>query len=156
MSDGLSRRFKDSILEIFDNAAVHSETGLGIFVCGQYFHKRNKLDFSIADAGIGIRRKVARELGLKMLSHDAIAWALEAGNTTRRGRIPGGMGLKIMRKFVEINHGRLQIVSDRGYWEQCQDGCLIRRRMDDSFPGTVVNIEINTADERSYCLPSEI
>ncbi|MGB3275000.1 MAG: ATP-binding protein [Castellaniella sp.] len=156
MSDGLSRRFKDSILEIFDNAAVHSETELGIFVCGQYFHKRHKLDFSIADAGIGIRRKIANELGLKMPSHDAIAWALETGNTTRQGKIPGGMGLKIMREFIEINRGRLQIVSDRGYWEQCDDGKLVHRRMDDSFPGTVINIEINTADERSYRLSSEI
>jgi hypothetical protein len=37
MSEALSQRFKNSILEIFVNAAMHSESKLGIFACGQYF-----------------------------------------------------------------------------------------------------------------------
>lgn len=154
MSDGLGRCFKDSILEIFANSAGHSETKLGIFACGQFFPMQGRLDFCVADAGIGFRRKIRKELGLAMNSDKAILWALEEGNTTRKGAVPGGLGLKLLREFISLNGGRIQIVSDRGFWELDARGETVKR-MDLTFPGTVVNLEINTADQRSYCLKSE-
>lgn len=154
MSEGLGRRFKDSLLEIFVNAAMHSETTIGVFACGQFFPTQHRLDFCIADAGIGIRRKIRKELNITMRSDQAIQWALQEGNTTRRGSVPGGLGLKLLREFVALNKGRIQIVSDRGFWECTSEGETLKR-MDHSFPGTVVNIEINTADTNSYCLSSE-
>lgn len=154
MSDALTRRFKASILELFTNAAMHSETKFGIFACGQYYPNKQRLDFSIADAGLGIRRKIAKELGLKMNSDKAIEWALQEGHTTRTGNIPGGLGLKLLREFITLNQGRIQIVSDRGYW-QLDAGQETLTRMEHAFPGTVVNIEINTADQTSYRLSTE-
>ncbi len=97
MSEALSQRFKNSILEIFVNAAMHSDSKLGIFACGQYFPQQDRLDFCVADAGLGVRRKIYKELGLKMNSDKAIEWALQEGNTTRKGRVPGGLGLKLIR-----------------------------------------------------------
>lgn len=76
MSEALSQRFKNSILEIFVNATMHADSTLGIFSCGQYFPQQHRLDFCVADAGIGIRRKIYKELGLKMNSDKAIEWAL--------------------------------------------------------------------------------
>ena len=154
MSEGLGRRFKDSILEIFMNAAMHSETDLGIFTCGQFFPTQQRLEFCIADAGIGIRKKIRKELNVSMNSDKAILWALTEGNTTRKGAVPGGLGLKLLREFVALNGGRIQIVSDRGYWE-FSGGQETLKRFERSFPGTVVNLEINTADAQSYCLSSE-
>ncbi len=154
MSVALSERFKNSILEIFVNAAMHSESKLGIFACGQYFPLQHRLDFCVADAGIGIRRKIYKELGLKMNSDKAIDWALQEGNTTRKGSVPGGLGLKLIREFIALNKGRIQIVSDRGYWEFSPLGETLTR-MVTSFPGTVINIEINTADTGSYRLRTE-
>lgn len=154
MSAGLDRRFKEGILEIFANAADHSETAHGIDACGQYFPQRHVLEFCIADAGIGIRRKLQRELGIKMRSDEAIEWALSGGNTTRKGPVPGGLGLKLLKDFITMNGGRLQIVSDRGYWEM-HAGKVSSSRMAASFPGTAVNITINTADTKSYKLVSE-
>ena len=154
MSEALSERFKNSILEIFVNAAMHSESKLGIFACGQYFPQQDRLDFCVADAGIGIRRKIYKELGLKMNSDKAIEWALQEGNTTRKGSVPGGLGLKLIREFIAMNKGRIQIVSDRGYWEFSPQGETLTR-IDTPFPGTVINIEINTADTSSYRLRSE-
>jgi hypothetical protein len=52
-----------------------------------------------------------------MNSDQAIEWALQEGNTTRKGSVPGGLGLKLIREFIAMNKGRIQIVSDRGYWE---------------------------------------
>jgi len=154
MSEGLGRRFKDSLLEIFVNAAMHSETRVGIFACGQFFPTQHRLDFCIADAGIGIRRKIRKELNLSLNSDQAIRWALQEGNTTRKGSVPGGLGLKLLREFIALNRGCIQIVSDRGFW-QCNPAGETLTRMVHSFPGTVVNLEINTADENSYCLGSE-
>lgn len=154
MSEGLGRRFNDSLLEIFVNSAMHSETKLGIFACGQFFPTQHRLDFCVADAGIGFRRKIKKELGLTLNSDKAILRALEEGNTTKTGSVPGGLGLKLLREFVCLNKGRIQIVSDRGYWECGPDGETVER-MERSFPGTVVNLEINTADTKSYRLSSE-
>ena len=69
------------------------------------------------------------------------------------GPIPGGLGLKLLREFVRLNEGRIQIVSDRGYWE-CDTNGENAVRMEQSFPGTVV-LEINTADTKSSYLKSE-
>jgi len=30
--------------------------------------------------------------------------------------IPGGLGLKLLGEFINLNGGRLQIISDAGYW----------------------------------------
>ena len=73
----------------------------------------------------------------------------------KRGPIPGGLGLKLLREFIQKNHGRLTVVSDKGYWEQHPDGNLEMTRMINPFPGTVVNIEINTSDQKTYVLSTE-
>lgn len=155
MSPGLLKKFRESIYEIFSNAVIHSQTKLGIFSCGQYFHRKHRLDFSVADLGIGIRRNLHDRLGLDLPAEQAINWALEGKNTTKAGPIPGGLGLKLLREFIELNEGRIQVVSDKGYWESSR-GEITAGVFPEPFPGTVVNIEINTADTRSYCLVSEI
>ena len=185
MSADLEVKFKNSILELFVNAAMHSESQVGIFSCGQYYPQKHLLDFCVADGGIRMRRKIFKEIGMKMNSDQAIAWAMVEGNTTRQGNVPGGLGLKLIKEFIieagvdkatrtsvgqsarygwscrftnywiyTMNNGRIQIVSDRGFWEfgaQCEN----ISRLDTPFPGTVINIEINTADTKSYRLSSE-
>ncbi|MDZ4185311.1 MAG: hypothetical protein U1D97_10075 [Desulfuromonadales bacterium] len=155
MSSGLVKKFRESIYEIFSNAVIHSQTKLGIFSCGQYFPKKHRMDFSVADLGIGIRQNLHGRLGLDLPAEQAINWALEGKNTTKSGPIPGGLGLKLLREFIELNQGRIQVVSDKGYWELYR-GEVVTKSFSDPFPGTVVNIEINTADTKSYCLSSEI
>jgi len=155
MSVGLAKKFRESVFEIFSNAVIHSQTKLGIFSCGQYFPKRDRLDFAVADLGIGIRQNVLRNAGLNLRSDQAISWATEERNTTKKGRIPGGLGLKLLREFITLNRGRIQIVSDSGYWA-LEDGEVVTTELKHRFPGTVVSIEIDTADKRSYKLSSEI
>lgn len=155
MSPGLLKKFRESIYEIFSNAVIHSQTSLGIFSCGQYFHRKHRLDFSVADLGIGIRRNIHERLGLELSAEEAINWALEGKNTTKAGPIPGGLGLKLLREFIIKNEGRIQIVSDAGYWE-LSEGKVKTRTFMEPFPGTVVNIDINTADTKSYRLVFEI
>lgn len=155
MSRGLVKRFRESVFEIFSNAVIHSQTRLGIFSCGQFFPMRDRLDFSVADLGIGIRRNVKEHTGLELAAHDAVVWATSERNTTKCGPIPGGLGLKLLAEFITLNEGRIQIVSDAGYWS-LEKKHAQTALIGDPFPGTVVNVEINTADRQSYALKSEL
>ncbi len=156
MSDALTKRFRQSIFEIFQNAAIHSNSESGIFTCGQFFPQKHRLDFTIADAGVGIRENVRDYTGIKKLnSLKAIKWALTEGNTTKRGNQPGGLGLKLLKDFIRLNKGKLQIVSRYGYYEFNAINETYKK-LDHDYPGTCVNIEINTQDTSSYCLESEL
>lgn len=155
MSGGLVKKFRESVFEIFSNAVGHSRTELGIFSCGQFFPSRRRLDFSVADLGIGIPRNVRENAGLDLTAEAAIAWATEGRNTTKKGRIPGGLGLKLLREFIALNRGRIQIVSGSGYWLSWQ-GRVQKVPLRHSFPGTVVSLEIDTSDKQSYVLSSEV
>lgn len=157
MSNALTKKFRQSLLEIFQNSAVHSDSSSGIFVCGQFFPTKQRFDISIADAGIGIRENVRRYLNDKKISsRDAIRWALTEGNTTRQGgNQPGGLGLKLIKEFIRLNKGKIQIISRFGFYQYSNSGELLLK-MDEDFPGTSVNIEINTGDTSSYCLKTEL
>jgi hypothetical protein len=104
---------------------------------------------------LGIRRNILEQRGINLTAEQAINWAMEGKNTTKAGPIPGGLGLKLLREFIIKNEGRIQIVSDNGYWE-LSEGKVKTMAFSEPFPGTVVNIEINTADTKSYRLVSEI
>jgi hypothetical protein len=155
MTDGLKRGFKEGILEIFSNSVIHAESKNGIFTCGQLFPANKLLNFTITDLGIGFRENILRKRGLALTSRQAIEWAMQAGNTTKNGRIPGGLGLKLLREFIQKNGGKIQITSYDGYWE-LSSGRAQSYTLKNSFPGTVVNIVINTADQKTYRLSKEI
>jgi anti-sigma regulatory factor (Ser/Thr protein kinase) len=154
MSKALTREFRKSVFELYLNAVEHAESRLGVFTCGQYYPRKHRLDFTIADLGMGIRRRVLLDRKESMSPEQAIEWAV-SGNTTKTGRLPGGLGLQLIKEFIGHNNGRLIIVSDAGYWQQA--GRLVEKRLfPRPFPGTVVTIEVNTADTAAYCLKSEI
>jgi len=64
-------------------------------------------------------------------------------------------GLKLLGEFIDLNGGCIQIVSDAGYWRR-EDGKTFTAPVRGSFPGTVVSLEINTADTNLYKLVSEL
>jgi anti-sigma regulatory factor (Ser/Thr protein kinase) len=155
MSDGLAKKFRQSLFEIFQNAMQHSHSEQGIFVCGQFFPKQHRLDFTIADAGIGIRENVRRFWkNDKISSCQAITWALQETNTTKQNQ-PVGLGLKLIKDFLRLNESKMVIVSRYGYYEFSASGETCRKLPYD-FSGTCVIIEINTNDTKSYALKSEL
>jgi len=153
MSDALNKTFKNSIFEIFENAVTHSETKT-MFVCGQGFYHKQILDFSITDIGMGFHKNITSLMDLSLTPVEAIEWAMQGNNTTRKGKIPGGLGLKAIKEFIILNKGKMQIASDYGYWE-LSDGNVKTRTFLNPFPGSVINIEINMADECSYNIPED-
>lgn len=155
MSPGLQKKFRESIFEIFSNAVIHSRTELGIFSCGQFFPAQNQLTFTVADLGIGIRQNIKNCLGFDLSPEKAIAWATAEQNTTKRSNVPGGLGLKLLCEFIGLNKGCIRIVSDAGYWQRMNNK-ITSENLRYPFPGTVVSVEINTADKHSYVLTSEL
>lgn len=155
MSLGVRDKFFEGIDELFNNAAIHSKARFPVYVCGQVFPSEKRLDFTIVDLGIGFRENVERYLNEEIGAAAAIAWGMERDNTTRAGDIPGGLGLSILREFVEKNGGELMIYSDKGYWSHSNRG-VSAEGIDVRFPGTFVTLEIKLDDEKIYFLEDEI
>jgi len=156
MSDRLEKEFRRSIFEVFQNCVSHSGSERGVFVCGQFYPYQGRLDLTISDIGVGIPTNVRRHLrNDKMLPTDAIKWALMEGNTTKTGEQPGGMGLKLLKDFIEFNGGRIIIASRQGLYQLVGKKEVYKKLISD-FPGTTINLEINTKDTHRYRLRSEV
>lgn len=98
MTERLWDKIQDSIFELFSNAAIHSETEK-VYICGQFFPKKKRLTFSMADSGIGFQKRIYRSLNKKMPAAQAISWATQCGTTTKTD-VPGGHGLDLLKKFI--------------------------------------------------------
>lgn len=100
MTDGLGKVFKQKLFEVFQNAVIHSESALGIFVCGQFFPQKQKLDLTITDAGIGIRDTVRRYFDKpNIASVPAIRWALEEGEYHQEGKATRWTRAEVSARF---------------------------------------------------------
>jgi hypothetical protein len=153
MSPELLKRFHGSLGELFANAAMHSHSRMGVFAAGQYFPTRHRFDFCVADAGEGFVGSILRAFHQEVDSVKAMRFCLKEGNTTKTSGEPGGLGLKLLKAFIERNQGRIVIVSNAAYYE-FSGGRDTYARMSKPFPGTCIDIQIDTADFKSYRLGS--
>ena len=140
----------------YSNAFEHSRTEVGVFTCGQHFRHRNDLILTVVDFGRGIPAKVKAFLSqfvdearvAKLSGADCVKWAFERGNTTSMGGVARGLGLDLLKDFVRINQGKLEVYSNDGYAIIDKEG----ERFDNSpisFQGTVVHITLR-CDEKLY------
>jgi len=140
--------------EIFVNAETHSDSALGVFVCGQHYPAQQRLDLTIADAGITIPERVAKRFGKHSSPLQALEWAMKMGSTTKIDT-PGGIGLKLfLRDFAREQHGSVWIASGQAFWSM-QAGEESFTLLDDPFPGTVVTLRIPTEPTHG-ALPPEL
>lgn len=152
MSFRLKKKVTEGIYEIFINAAMHSETK-EIFTCGQFFPNKNTIEFMLTDLGIGMKNEINRHLNPPLSAVGAIEWAMQERNTTKSGD-SGGLGLAILKSFISLNKGKIQVVSNDGFW-QFSEGGIFNKFFDGEFPGTAINICIKTDDQMSYMLADE-
>lgn len=156
----LAKKINESIYELFENARTHGKCN-HIYTCGQYYPNKRpaRIDITIVDLGISIKKNVNSYLrkNRKPIKNgpEAIAWAIQKGNTTKTGNISGGLGLDLVLEFLKLNKGKIQIVSSNGYWEFRNDK-VDMDILEDVFHGTIVNIEFNLDDQSYYQLSEEI
>lgn len=153
MSNGVKEKIVEAICEIFVNAQIHSETEF-IYTCGQFYPQKNKIEFTIVDTGIGFREKVNKRFQSNLNATKAIQWAINNNNTTKEN-ISGGLGLTILREFVSANKGKMQIISNDGFY-QFDSNDEVLKEFQGEFPGTIVNLQFRTDDKNNYSLRSEI
>lgn len=137
------------IQELFGNAQIHGGCNM-VFTCGQYYYQNHKMDFTIVDVGNTIRDNVIKYLTdlNKSIPTNCISWAVEPEHSTKITN-SGGIGLSLMHDFIYFNHGKFQIVSGNEFWE-LNARTIEMAKLNDYFPGTIVNIEIDQNDKKFY------
>lgn len=153
MSHAVKERMIEAIYEIFVNAQIHSNTEF-IYTCGQFYPNKNKIEFTIVDTGIGFKDKINKRFNSDLSATQAIKWAVQDKKTTKE-TISGGIGLAVLKEFVELNKGKMQIISNEGFYQYDTEGEITRSFIGE-FPGTIVNLQFKTNDNSSYLLKSEI
>lgn len=153
MSPLLKEKIAEGIYEIFVNAQIHSNTK-HIYTCGQFFPTDNKIEFTIVDVGIGFKRRINERFNSNLNSTQAIQWATQDRNTTKT-EVTGGIGLALLKEFISKNRGKMQIISDDGFYQYDITGEHMNL-FKGSFPGTIVNLQFRTNDSSSYVLKSEL
>jgi len=128
--------------EVFVNAETHSESALGVFVCGQHYPAEQRLCLTIADGGITVPVRVAKRFGKDLAPTRALQWAMGMGHTTKE-QTPGGVGLKLMRDFVREHHGAVWIATGQAFWSLASGEESFSSLLD-PFPGTVVHLTMPT------------
>lgn len=156
-SEKLGKKIMQNIFELYENARTHGKCHF-IHTCGQYFPKSMEKQFNITivDRGVNIKENVNRFLKNKkeLSSFDAINWAMQKGNTTKSGAIPGGLGLDIIFEFIKLNNGKIQIISSDGFWE-FKRGTIETKLLQNPFQGTIANLRFNLNDSSYYSLADE-
>jgi hypothetical protein len=161
VSDKLRDAIAGRMWEIYNNAFEHSGSQIGVFSCGQHFKNNNELVLSVVDFGHGIpanvrsflRRYAEEKQVAKLTGASCLKWAFQAGNTTKVGEM-GGSGLDLLKEFIRVNQGKLEVHSNEGYAIIDRDGERYENR-DISFEGTVVHITLR-CDENLYRFRNEI
>ena len=155
-SKKLGREITRNIFEIYENARTHGKCDF-IHTCGQFFPKKptKPLHFTVVDKGFNIKQNVSNYLGRNIEAFKAIEWAMIKGNTTKTGDTSGGLGLAVIFEFIELNNGKIQVISSDGFYE-FDKGKTKTNKLKCIFDGTIINIKFNLNDTSHYSLSEEV
>lgn len=153
VSDGVKDAIATAVWEIYTNGFEHGHSRVGVFSCGQFYPNKKEIALAFVDYGVGIPGSVRTVQSASALSDSgAISWALARGNTSKPGN--RGVGLDVLRAFIQLNRGRMDIVSHKGHIRISNAGETTLQR-NHRFPGTVFNITLK-ADEKRYVFKGEV
>ncbi len=148
----------ESIYEIFANAVSHGGCDR-VYSCGEVHTRENKtmLDMTFVNLGLSVVDNVNHYMekrGVPILSScKALDWAFVEGHTTKQDT--GGLGLSILKQFIGMNEGTIQMVSGDAMLEITGDNYQ-ETQLNKWFPGTIVNVEFNCNDDKTYLLTGEL
>lgn len=142
-----------NLWEIVNNGLIHSRSLRGVSVAGQFYPAMNYFEVAFYDSGVGIPALVRnfKKWESDTPDSDCIQWALKKGNTTSP---PGGSGLHLLRQFLKLNCGSIQIVSGDGFYAQYGGEKGDFQTLRNAIAGTLVNIRV-LYDENMYKIAGE-
>lgn len=161
VSSDLRDHIVTCVIEAYVNVFDHAKSPTGIITCGQFYPDKNgtrgykELRITMVDMGVGIPQTVREYLKQpSMTAEKALEWAFEPGKTTKdHNNFARGNGLKLLKSFMEDNHGKLEIYSETGYVCIDDQGTHFESRLS-NFQGTIVQITL-ICDAARYTLPQE-
>jgi hypothetical protein len=155
MSPLLQHEFISRLWEIYANAFEHGDSRFGVYTCGEQISDHTLL-LTVADFGAGIPQNCATALSRSRVSgEEAMRWAFTRGTTTAKNqRYPRGLGLDLLKDFVMLNNGILEIYSHHGHGRVTQSEEVFRS-LHLSIDATIVQMKIN-CDNQHYVLVSEL
>jgi hypothetical protein len=136
-----------SLREIIRNVFEHGQTDM-LYYCGQYWPNSNRVEVSIADLGVGVRRALSENPNFRYnTDKQAIEMSLMPGvsGKTHLGRREGnwtnsGYGLYMTNRLAR-NGGNFVIVSGRNAIQLSPNS---KKNLQSSFPGTALRVNLNT------------
>ncbi len=104
-------------IELMNNIVDHSHSEVGGYTMAQYFVTKEKIQYVVADRGIGILANMQLNYHDVQTEEEAIMMALEKGITSTRATMYGaernaGMGLYGISKILEMTGGKFIIISN--------------------------------------------
>ncbi len=159
VSEALKNAIVGKMWEIYTNSFEHGLSPVGVFSCGHHYLGRNELTLTVVDFGRGIAANVKDFLksdprSSTLTSSACVEWALKKGNSTANLKVARGLGLDLLKSFVTVNEGSLELYSNDAYALIDKDGVSIKD-LAVGFSGTIVQIKLK-CDERLYRLKSEV
>ena len=152
----LSEKIIGNVIELYANAFEHSYSDIGVFTCGQRFPNRKDLMLTIIDFGIGIPQSLNnyfKECDEVFDGYYRLELAFQDGFSTKKRDQPRGIGLDLLKEFIQKNHGRMDIYSNNEHVHIASNS--INYKIEDFyFYGTAVNIKLK-CDEKYYLIEGE-
>lgn len=145
-------KVKILLSELIANLKMHTQDGY-VFFSGYHNYKKNTLVFTIANYGITISDRIKQVRHMEFLDdYSAILWALKKNNSTRLEDESGGLGLYLLRKYVNELNGEFVIISGNSYLEfdrmsfniENDNDIEVKRKeeISSSYQGTIITIEV--------------
>ena len=160
MSKGVRSSLRLALNELMTNAFDHSESERGCYVCAQTYPQKKKIRLCITDFGIGIRKALKKSPEYKHLESDeeSILLAVQEGITSRE-KTTAGYGLSHINRFMNVNDGKMHILSGKGkiMWDYSSSRKYRGKKQTMHFPfiGTIINLLINADREGLYFMQTD-
>lgn len=142
---------KTTIGEVFSNAYTHNNIN-------EYYYFKEitsengnfYLTVNIVDYGNTITKNVIAYFNNQNENYQGyyIDWALQSGNTTRKGS--GGYGLPTLLEYIKRVEGDLTILSAGEIFSLKNGALVFQNKIDGYFPGTAVCFKIKLYDLDKY------
>ena len=158
LSPRVRKPMVENLWEIVHNGIRHGQGEHGISAAGQFYPKKGYFEVAFYDRGCGIPHRVRTfgALGQSRPDSECLAWALEEFHSTDPVDKSSGLGLHLLRQFLMLNGGLLQIVSGNGYLHHSggDSSPIHTETMRNSIDGTLVNIRV-IYDDKLYKMAGE-
>lgn len=143
---------QDYLLEVFRNVKDHTSSQY-VHSCGQFFPKSSMLYFTIADSGETIPYNVETYFKKNSIQSDCnyLQWALLEGTSTSDSSMPRGVGLFLIKQFMEKTDGQIYIISGKDCYELSSRGERYQK-LNKPFPGTIVTLGFNLSDSSFHSI----